>query len=57
MKYSVRFYAGNPASLLELYLHGLTRGSCATDENGRFSVRDFDVKRAFVNAKIKDTLL
>ncbi|XP_052101508.1 DENN domain-containing protein 10-like [Mytilus californianus] len=45
---------GNPASMLELYLHVLTRGSCATDENGRFSVRDFDVKRAFINSKIKD---
>jgi len=44
---------GNPAAMLELYLHVITRGTCTTDENGKFSVRDFDNKRAFANSKLK----
>lgn len=32
---------GSPASMLGLYLSVITRGSCTTDENGTFIVREF----------------
>lgn len=48
--------SGNPASLLESYLSVLTRGSCSTEENGRFSVQDYDVKRSYANTKLKGSL-
>ena len=47
---------GNPAAMLELYLHVTTRGTCSTDENGRFSVRDFDAKHAYINSKLKGNI-
>lgn len=49
--------SGNPASLLESYLSVLTRGSCSTEENGRFSVQDYDVKRSYANTKLKEFIL
>lgn len=48
--------SGNPASLLESYLSVLTRGSCSTEENGRFSVQDYDVKRSYANTKLKGSM-
>lgn len=48
--------SGNPALLLESYLSVLTRGSCSTEENGRFSVQDYDVKRSYANTKLKGSL-
>ena len=35
---------GSPVSLLQLYLSVVTRGSCTTEENGTFLVRDFEVR-------------
>lgn len=48
--------SGNPASLLESYLSVLTRGSCSTEENGRFSVQDYDVKCSYANTKLKGSM-
>lgn len=48
--------SGSPASLLESYLSVLTRGSCSTEENGRFSVQDYDVKRSYANTKLKGSM-
>lgn len=36
---------GNPAIMLQLYLSVLTRGSCTTEENGTFLVRDFESRK------------
>nr|CAD7590374.1 unnamed protein product [Timema genevievae] len=33
---------GNPATMLQLYLSVVTRGSCTTEENGTFLARDFE---------------
>ncbi|XP_022336546.2 DENN domain-containing protein 10-like [Crassostrea virginica] len=49
--------SGNPAKLLESYLSVLTRGSCSTEENGQFSVQDYDVKRSYANTNLKDFIL
>jgi hypothetical protein len=35
---------GSPVSLLQLYLSVVTRGSCTTEENGTFLVRDFEAR-------------
>ena len=45
--------SGNPASLLECYLSVITKGSCNVEENGRFTVNDFDVRHAYIAASIK----
>ena len=45
--------SGNPAKLLESYLSVLTRGSCSTEENGQFSVQDYDIKRSYANTNLK----
>ncbi|XP_048746661.2 putative DENN domain-containing protein 10 B [Ostrea edulis] len=49
--------SGNPALLLENYLNVITRGSCSTEENGRFSVQDYDIKRSYAKSKLKDFIL
>ncbi|XP_061184782.1 DENN domain-containing protein 10-like [Saccostrea echinata] len=49
--------SGNPAQLLESYLSVTTRGSCSTEENGRFSVQDYDIRRSYANTKLKDFIL
>ncbi|KAJ9585821.1 hypothetical protein L9F63_020523 [Diploptera punctata] len=35
---------GSPVSMLQLYLSVVTRGSCTTEENGTFLVRDFETR-------------
>jgi hypothetical protein len=35
---------GSPVSMLQLYLSVMTRGSCTTEENGTFLVRDFEAR-------------
>lgn len=35
---------GSPVSMLQLCLSVMTRGSCVTEENGTFLVRDFEAR-------------
>lgn len=44
---------GSPTAIVKLYLSVVTRGSCSTEENGTFLVKDFEQKKAFANAGIK----
>ncbi|XP_071792834.1 DENN domain-containing protein 10-like [Asterias amurensis] len=48
--------SGNPASLLEHYLSVITKGSCQSENNGMFQVRDFDLRKAYAAASIKDVI-
>ncbi|XP_060068209.1 DENN domain-containing protein 10-like [Ylistrum balloti] len=45
--------SGNPASMLESYLSVFTRGSCSTDENGRFSAKEYDNKKAYLKSELR----
>uniref|UniRef100_T1IIY2 UDENN domain-containing protein n=1 Tax=Strigamia maritima TaxID=126957 RepID=T1IIY2_STRMM len=47
---------GDPATLLNFYLSVLTLGSCKTEENGTFVVRDYDQKKAFALSCVKDVI-
>lgn len=44
---------GSPASMLSGYLSVVTKGSCDTDENGKFSVKDHEARQAYANSKLK----
>ena len=44
---------GSPASMLSGYLSVITKGSCDTDENGKFSVKDYEARQAYANSKLK----
>ncbi|PNF20230.1 putative protein FAM45B [Cryptotermes secundus] len=51
---------GSPVSLLQLYLSVVTRGSCTTEENGTFLVRDFEARtnhnNHMPNTRIKELI-
>jgi len=47
---------GTPTAIVKLYLSVVTRGSCSTEENGTFMVKDFEQKKAFANVGIKDVI-
>ena len=44
---------GNPTAVLEGYLSVVTRGTCANDENGKFSSGDYDNKQAYAKVCLK----
>ncbi|XP_069139960.1 DENN domain-containing protein 10-like [Argopecten irradians] len=44
---------GSPASILESYLSVFTRGSCSTDENGRFSAKEYDNRKAYLKSELR----
>ena len=44
---------GNPVGMLELYLSVFTKGSCASEDGEPFLVKDFDPRRALLEASIK----
>ena len=44
---------GSAAAMLERYLSVLTRGTCNSDENGKFSVNDYGAKEAYAKSQIK----
>ncbi|XP_022086595.1 protein FAM45A-like [Acanthaster planci] len=48
--------SGNPASMLEHYLSVVTKGSCRSEDNGMFKVQDFDMRKAFAAASVKDVI-
>ncbi|XP_070541116.1 DENN domain-containing protein 10-like [Ptychodera flava] len=48
--------SGNPATLLESYLAVLTKGSCPSEDNGTFAVKEYDVRKAYVASPIKDVI-
>ena len=35
----------------------ITKGSCDTDENGKFSVKDYEARQAYANSKLKGMFL
>ena len=39
--------------MLEHYLSVITKGTCNNEENGKFSVIDFDSRQAFANSQVK----
>ncbi|XP_041370439.1 DENN domain-containing protein 10-like isoform X2 [Gigantopelta aegis] len=47
---------GNPAHMLEHYLSVITKGTCNNEENGKFSVIDFDSRHAFANSQLKSII-
>lgn len=47
---------GNPAYLLQLYLSVITSGSCQTEENGTFLVKDFHQKKAYLQSSLKSII-
>lgn len=42
----------SPVSLLEIFLAIFTKGECTTKEDGTFTVRDFDVRRAYADSQV-----
>ncbi|KAL3864550.1 hypothetical protein ACJMK2_006222 [Sinanodonta woodiana] len=47
---------GSPATMLEAYMSVVTRGTCAIEENGKFSTSDYSVKKAYTNSKVKSII-
>ncbi|GFR01467.1 DENN domain-containing protein 10 [Trichonephila clavata] len=47
---------GNPASMLQLYLSVLVRGSCSTEDNGTFKIKHFDQIATFLCVPAKDVV-
>ncbi|KAG1655698.1 Protein FAM45A [Nymphon striatum] len=47
---------GSPASILQLYLSVITRGSCSTEENGTFLIKDYDQRLAFASVSLKNVI-
>ncbi|RUS69832.1 hypothetical protein EGW08_022401 [Elysia chlorotica] len=47
---------GSAAAMLERYLSVLTRGTCNSDENGKFSVNDYGAKEAYAKSQIKEII-
>ncbi|GFY51952.1 DENN domain-containing protein 10 [Trichonephila inaurata madagascariensis] len=47
---------GNPASMLQLYLSVLVRGSCSTEDNGTFMIKQFDKIATFSCVPAKDVV-
>ncbi|GFT87749.1 putative DENN domain-containing protein 10 B [Trichonephila clavipes] len=47
---------GNPANMLQLYLSVLVRGSCSTEDNGTFMIKQFDKIATFSCVPAKDNL-
>ena len=48
---------GSPSSMLSGYLSVITKGSCDTDENGKFFIKDYEARQAYANSKLKGTHL
>ncbi|KAK7500789.1 hypothetical protein BaRGS_00008033 [Batillaria attramentaria] len=47
---------GSPTSILEGYLSVATRGTCANDENGKFSLGDYDRRQAYAKVCLKEII-
>ncbi|CAL1547531.1 unnamed protein product [Lymnaea stagnalis] len=47
---------GSAATMLEGYLSVITKGTCNSDENGKFSVNDFSKQQAYGKCCIKDLI-
>ncbi|XP_033114866.1 DENN domain-containing protein 10-like [Anneissia japonica] len=47
---------GRPSSMLGSYLSVLTKGSCASENNGTFLVKDFDVRKAYAESNLRDLI-
>ncbi|XP_066295350.1 DENN domain-containing protein 10-like [Branchiostoma lanceolatum] len=45
---------GSPAAMLQFYLAVVTRGSCQSEENGNFLVKEFDPRKAYAAGSVKD---
>lgn len=47
---------GDPTALLRLFLSVSVKGSCTTEENGTFLLKDFERRRSFTQVPIKDII-
>ncbi|XP_071089986.1 DENN domain-containing protein 10-like [Haliotis cracherodii] len=47
---------GSPSAMLEAYMGVVTRGVCATDDNGKFSVKDFGNRKAYAKSNVKNVV-
>ncbi|KAG8198303.1 hypothetical protein JTE90_021557 [Oedothorax gibbosus] len=47
---------GNPAEMLKLYISVLVKGTCLTEDNGTFTVRQFDKTSAYSCVPAKDVV-
>ncbi|GFT32289.1 DENN domain-containing protein 10 [Nephila pilipes] len=47
---------GNPASMLQLYLSVLVKGTCSAEDNGTFMIKQFDKVTAFSCVPAKDVV-
>ncbi|XP_006880212.1 PREDICTED: protein FAM45A, partial [Elephantulus edwardii] len=45
---------GSPVKMMESYIGVLTKGTCQSEENGSFSSKDFDARKAYLAGSIKD---
>lgn len=43
---------GSPTAVLEVHLSIVTKGKCNTQENGKFSVQDFQQKHSYANSDL-----
>ncbi|XP_060599901.1 DENN domain-containing protein 10-like [Ruditapes philippinarum] len=43
---------GSPTSILEVYLAVVTKGKCNSEENGKFSTQDYQIKHAYANSNL-----
>lgn len=47
---------GDPTALLRLFLSVSVKGSCTTEENGTFLLKDFECRRSLTQVPIKDII-
>lgn len=47
---------GSPVKMMEAYVTVLTKGICQSDENGSFLIKDYDVRKAYLAASVKDVV-
>ncbi|XP_056616143.1 DENN domain-containing protein 10 [Triplophysa dalaica] len=47
---------GSPVKMMEGYVAVLTKGTCQSDENGSFLIKDYDVRKAYLAGSLKDVV-
>ncbi|XP_064601907.1 DENN domain-containing protein 10-like [Liolophura sinensis] len=47
---------GNPANMLESYLSVITKGTCNGEENGTFTLANFDHRQAYANGPMRNVI-
>ncbi|KAA0717852.1 Protein FAM45A [Triplophysa tibetana] len=47
---------GSPVKMMDGYIAVLTKGTCQSDENGSFLIKDYDVRKAYLAGSLKDVV-